>query len=199
MTAPTDPTIRLVDGAAFRRLLNTGEPATPTQLADDLHQPEPDVQAAIEELHRQGQMRVDADGHIIGSAGLSIQPDRHEIELEGRKLWTWCAYDFFGIFAALHANGHATSVTPDTGQAVRITFHDGQPQDAPLVLFLPADDPTCSADAYDQWCPHSNLFHTPDAATKWAADHDLTGQVLTLSEAAERGDRAWRALISSVR
>jgi hypothetical protein len=40
----------------------------------------------------------------------------------------------------------------------------------------------------------SNLFQTAEAATAWAADHGLTGQVLTLTEAAERGGRAWRVL-----
>ena len=30
---------------------------------------------------------------VVGSAGLSVRPDRHEIEVEGREFWTWCAYD----------------------------------------------------------------------------------------------------------
>ena len=199
MTTPTDPTIRLVDGAAFRRLLHTGEPATTTQLADDLQKSEPTVRAAIDELHRQGQIRLDDDGRILGSAGLSIRPDRHQIDLDGRTFWTWCAYDFFGIFAALDASGHATTVTPDTGQTVRIDFRHGQPQETAYVLFLPADDPTCSADAYQQWCPHSNLFHSADAARKWAADHGVTGHVLTSTEATERGARAWRPLTTPPR
>lgn len=194
MTAPTDPLTVAVDGAAFRRLLRTAQRATAAQLADDLHKPQTAVLHAIDDLHRQGQMRLDTHGRIVGSAGLSIRPDRHEINLDGRQFWTWCAYDFFGIFAALAANGHAKSVTPDTGQYVQIDFRDGRPQPAPLVLFLPADDPTCSANAYDQWCPHSNLFHSSEAAAKWAADRGLTGQVLALREAAERGRRAWRAL-----
>lgn len=199
MATPSDPITRLVEGAAFRRLLRTGQPASHAQLADDLQQPELAVQAATDALHRQGQMRLDDAGRIIGSAGLSIRPDRHEITLDRRQFWTWCAYDFFGIFAALHADGHATSVTPDTGQTVRIEFRDGQPQAAPFVLFLPVDDPTCCADAYDQWCPHSNLFHTAEAATKWATDHGLTGHVLTPTEAAERGARAWRPLTTTPR
>lgn len=199
MTTPTDPTTRSVDAAAFRRLLHTGEPATTTQLADDLQQPEATVQAAIDELHRQGQLRLDDDGRILGSAGLSIRPDRHEIHLNGRQFWTWCAYDFFGIFAALDASGHATTVTPDTGQTVRIDFRHGLPDAAEFVLFLPADDPTCSADAYDAWCPHSNLFRSADAARKWAADRGVTGHVLTAAEATERGARAWRPVAGSSR
>jgi alkylmercury lyase len=198
VTAPPDPFIAAVDGAAFRRLLHTAQPASFAQVADDLHHPEPVVQAAIDDLRKQGQMRLDEHGRIIGSAGLSVEPDRHEINLEGRQFWTWCAYDFFGIFAALGANGHARSITPDTGQSVRIDFRDGQPQPAPLVLFLPADDPACSANAYDQWCPHSNLFHTAEAARAWANEHDITGQVLTLAQASVRGGAAWKPLTRSL-
>jgi len=181
-------------GAAFRLLLHTGQPASTAQLADDLHQPEDAVRNAIEDLHDQGQLRLDADGRITGVAGLSIQPDRHEITLDRRSFWTWCAYDFFSIFAALAANGQARTITPDTGQLVHLDFRRGQPQPAPLVLFLPDDDPAGRADAYDQWCPHSNLFHTAEAAAAWATDHGLTGQVLTLTQAAERGGHAWRTL-----
>ena len=199
MTTPSDPLTRLVDGAAFRRLLSTGQPATPAQLAEDLRRPEPDVQVAVDDLQQQGQMRLDENGRVVGSAGLSIRPDRHEIHLDGRQFWTWCAYDFFGIFAALDANGYASSVTPDTGQTVQINFRDGQPQTTGFVLFLPADDPTCSADAYDAWCPHSNLFHSADAARKWAADRGVTGHVLTAAEATERGARAWRPVAGSSR
>jgi alkylmercury lyase len=151
------------------------------------------VQNAIGDLHQQGQIRLDEDGRIIDSTGLSIQPDRHEINLDGRQFWTSCAYDFFGIFAALGASGHARSVTPDTGQPVQIDFRNGQPQPAPLVLFLPDDDRARCPNAYDQWCPNSNLFHAT-AATAWATNRGLTGQVLTPTEAAERGGRAWRAL-----
>jgi alkylmercury lyase len=189
-----DPVAERVRVAAFRRLLRTSERVSATQLAKDLEYTEPAVQNAIDDLHRLGQLRLDADGRITGSAGLSVHPDRHEIALDGRQFWTWCAYDIFGIFAALAANGHAHTVTPDTSQPVRIHFRDGQPQPAPLVLFLPDDDPASCTNAYDQWCPHSNLFHSAEAAAAWATDHNLTGQVITLTEAAQRGGPRWAAL-----
>jgi hypothetical protein len=194
VSTPTDPLTARVDSAAFRRLLHTGLPASLAQLADDLNQPEPAVQNAIDDLHRQGQIRLDADGRIIGSAGLSIQPDRHQIDIDGRPFWTWCAYDIFGIFAGLRANGHARTITPDTGQTVELDFCNGRPQPAPFILFLPDDDPACCTNAYEQWCPHSNLFHSAETATAWATDHRLTGQVLTLSEATDRGGARWSAL-----
>ena len=97
------------------------------------------------------------------------------------------------------ANGHARTITPDTGQPIQINFRNGQPQPAPFVLFLRDDDPGCHTNAYDQWCPHSNLFHTTEAASAWATDRTLTGHVLTLTEAANRGGHAWRRLTTAPR
>lgn len=195
MITPTDPVAERVRGAAFRRLLHTSQPLTAAELADDLDHTEPAVRTAIHNLSQQGRVRLDADGRVIGSAGLSIHPDRHQIDLDGRRFWTWCAYDILGIFAALRATGHAHSTSPDSGEPLQIRFRDGQPEPAPLVLFLPDDDyAACRTNTYDQWCPNSNLFRTAAAATAWASEHGVTGSVLTLPEAADRGGQDWHPL-----
>jgi hypothetical protein len=64
---------------------------TSYQLADDLEYTRPAVRAAIDALAERGSLRLDDQGNVIGSAGLSIRPDRHEINLDGRRFWTWCA------------------------------------------------------------------------------------------------------------
>jgi alkylmercury lyase len=121
---------------------------------------------------------------------LSIHPDRHQIELDGRRFWTWCAYDILGIFAALRATG-----PPPRTPKLEILFRDGQPEPAPLVLFLPDDDfAACCTSMYDQWCPNSNFFRTAQAASDWATAHGVTGSVLTLPDAAELGAKRWRPL-----
>lgn len=195
----SDPVAERIRGAAFRRLLRTGTPASATQLAYDLEYTEPAVRTAIDGLAGQGSLRLDDQGRVIGSAGLSIKPDRHEIDLDGRRFWTWCAYDILGIFAALGASGYARSTSPDTGTPLQVGFTDGQPEPAPLVLFLPDDDyAACCTNTYEQWCPNSNLFHTADAATTWATTHGVTGKVLTLADAAQRGGPAWQALAQSL-
>ena len=47
---------------------------------------------------------------------------------------------------------------------------------------------------YDEWCPNNNFCHT---AGFWAAGHGVTGELLTLPEAAERGAARWRPLTTS--
>lgn len=192
MTTPTTPEAAQVRAVAFRRLLHIGTPVTSEQLADDLNTT--NVHALVDELADQGRIRLDDEGRIVGSAGLNVRPDRHEIDLDGRRFWTWCAYDFLGIFAALGARGEARSTSPD-GQHYRIRFRDGQPEPRPLVLFLPDEDyAACCTSMYEQWCPNSNLFGSTAAATSWASAHRITGQVLTLPQAAERGAARWAPL-----
>ena len=195
MTTPVDALSDRVRGAAFRRLLRTSASASASQLADDLDIPEPAVQSALDELSAHGRVRLDTQDRVTGSAGLSIQTDRHEITLDGRRFWTWCAYDVFGIFAALRASGHARSTIPDTGEPVEIHFRDGTPEPAPYVLFRPDDDyARCCTNTYEQWCPNSNLFRTAEAAAAWSGKHNITGRVLTLPEAAKCGGNAWQSL-----
>jgi len=77
-----------VRDAAFRRLLRTGTAATAEQLAADLDRSHEEVTAAVTALAGRGSLRLDEHGAVIGAGGLSVQPDRHEIELDGRRFWT---------------------------------------------------------------------------------------------------------------
>jgi len=49
--------------------------------------------ALLDRLAGAGRILREGAGEVIGSAGLSVVPGRHEIELEARRFWTWCAYD----------------------------------------------------------------------------------------------------------
>jgi alkylmercury lyase len=196
MTPPADTFAALVRAAAFRRLLRTGAPATPARLAGDLDHPEHELGPVIADMLKQGRLRVDPDGCVVGAAGLSIHPDRHRIELDGRRFWTWCAYDFLGIFAALGATGQASSPSPAGGPPLDVHFSDGRPEPSTLVLFLPDEDvAACCTSVYDQWCPNSNMFRSAEDAMGWANAHGVRGSVLTLPDAAERGAQRWRPLL----
>ncbi len=96
-----------IRGAAFRRLIRTGSAASIEDLATDKGRPVEEVGHQVDELSRLGRVRLDDRGRVAGSGGLSIGPDRHQIELDDRKFWTWCAYDVIGIFGALRASGEA--------------------------------------------------------------------------------------------
>ena len=148
-----------VRAAAFRRLLQSGAAVPVSELAVDLGRPAVEVGLVIDELSEGGRLRVDEQGRVVGACGLSVVVDRHQIELEGRRFWTWCAYDILGIFGALRASGLARTIDPRSGASLEVRFRDGRPEPADLVLFRPDEsDLSRCTNVYEQWCPNSNLF-----------------------------------------
>jgi hypothetical protein len=184
-----------IRGAAFRRLIRTCSAASIEDLATDLGRSVEEVGRRVDQLGRLGRVRLDNRGRVTGSGGLSIGPDRHKIELDGRKFWTWCAYDIVGIFGALRASGEARSTSPSSGAALEVHFRDGRPLAAELVLFRPdVTHLTCCSSVYDEWCPNSNFFESEGAAWTWSRGRGLQGRVLTLEEASVLATKEWEQL-----
>ncbi|MBO0836585.1 MAG: hypothetical protein J2P28_13905 [Actinobacteria bacterium] len=186
--------------AAFRRLLGQAAPAMVADVAADLGRPLQEVRHAVAELAARGRLQVDDQSSIAGAAGLSVQPDRHTIDLAERRFWTWCAYDILGIFGALEAGGFASSPNPLGGEPLEVAFEQGRPRSDDLVLFLPGGGGKDSCtNVYEEWCPKSNFFESRDAALRWAADHGMAGSVLTLAEASELATADWERLVAGLR
>ncbi len=185
----------LVRAAAFRLLLAHSEPIGEEALATETGIAPDRLNELLHELDQAGWIRRDDAGKVVGSAGLSIVPDRHQIEVGGHRFWTWCAYDILGIFGALAASGSALSPSPAIGQLIELKFVRGRPESNDAVLFRPdADLMSCCENVYEDWCPNSNLFGSPDLAEAWARDHGLKGRVLHLDEASDLAAQEWRPL-----
>src|SRR5437879_2514872 len=120
----------------------------------------------LEELDRAGRIRRDRAGRVVGSAGLSVSKDRHVIELDGRRFWTWCAYDIFGVFGALEASGTALSPSPE-GRTMDLRFERGRPVNGDAVLFRPDDNVMGGCeDGYEERGPHRRLCSDADDTRK---------------------------------
>ena len=142
--------------AAFQLLLTRQTPIEPAALAEQLGMAPDHVIEVLDQLDLAGRIRRDPQGQVTGSGGLSVTPDRHEIEINGRRFWTWCAYDIFGIFGALGADGSARSGSPAGGAIFELTFDKGRPRPAGAVLFRPdASLADCCENVYEEWCPNS--------------------------------------------
>jgi alkylmercury lyase len=183
--------------AAFRDLLATGAPVAVDILASALGCPPDGLAVALDELDGAGRIRRDEAGRVVGSAGLSVVPDRHKIELDGREFWTWCAYDILGIFGATRSTGTAWSRSPATDATIELHFTAGHPIPSGAVLFRPSDSlAECCTNVYEEWCPNSNLFEEQAGAQAWSASHGLAGRVLSLDEAAQLASAEWAPLLS---
>lgn len=181
--------------AAFRLLLARGVAITGEELAALTGIPREKLDECLDDLHRGGRIRRDEAGWVMGSSGLSVTKDRHEIELDGRQFWTWCAYDILGIFGALGATGRALSPSPD-GQTIEVQFERGRPVNRNAVLFRPDDDLMSSCESvYEEWCPNSNLFADAERAKTWADQRGIRGRVMDLAEASKLGADDWAEVV----
>jgi alkylmercury lyase len=183
---------RMIEAVAFRALLSTRAPVPMDTLVAALGMDGTAVRRATAAIADAGHLRLADGGDVVGSAGLSVVPSRHELIVDGDRFWTWCAYDAVGILAALGASGLVQSRDPHSGRAVQVAFREGQPGASPAVIFM-VELPAYTS-AHDEWCPLVNLFESDASAREWAVATGLAGSVLTVAEAASRGAKRWGPL-----
>ena len=75
----------LVQRAAFQLLLARGGAIGLNDLAQHSGVRLESVSNLVDLLDGAGRIRRNAAGEVVGSGGLSVIPDRHEIELDGRR------------------------------------------------------------------------------------------------------------------
>ncbi len=179
---------------ALYRELARGAPLTDAQLATALGVTLPGAREALAQepvrsfVYRQ-------EGRIAGFGGLATAPMHHEFVVEGRTLWTWCAWDSLFIPAVLDATAEVSSPDPQSGEPVRLRVSPGgilqvEPVDALVSFLLPA------ADSFDEsaenlmaaFCHHVFFFASSASAERWRASHGATF-FYSPAEAFELGQR----------
>ncbi len=146
----TPADVAAVRAAGFRLLLETGRPVTVDDLIDATDVPAARVTEIFDSARARGRVEFDDQDRLIGIAGLTLTPGRHELQLDGATRWTWCALDAVGILGALGATGTVRSTDPQTEAAVEIPFVDGRPRlpsRSRLSTVGPTPTPTCSSSA----------------------------------------------------
>jgi hypothetical protein len=84
----------------------------------------------------------EAHALVLDDAGESIRmahpfsgvPTAFRVHAAGRTWDANCAWDAFGVCAALGVDGEIETVCPDCGESIRVGDHDGRPTD-PTLLF----------------------------------------------------------------
>jgi hypothetical protein len=64
----------------------------------------------------------------------SAVPTAYRVEAAGRWWYGNCAWDAFGICAALHTDGRIEASCPDCGELLVVEVRDGCPGDEPLLF-----------------------------------------------------------------
>jgi hypothetical protein len=64
----------------------------------------------------------------------SVVPTGYRVEAAGRWWYGNCAWDAFGICAALHADGRVETSCPDCAEALAVEVSEGRPGDESLLF-----------------------------------------------------------------
>jgi hypothetical protein len=113
----------------YRRFVELGRAPTLGELGTD--------EASLRRLHDAHWLVLEPDRPEIRMANpFSAVPTPHRVEAGGRSWFANCAWDAFGIPAALGVDGHISSSCPDCREAIEIDVVDRRPEPATDVFHV---------------------------------------------------------------
>ncbi|GMR24599.1 MAG: organomercurial lyase MerB [Acidobacteriota bacterium] len=157
---------------ALYRLLAEGEPVPSGELAKKVGLDEKLVQ---EKLQSWAGVFFDEQGSIQGYWGLAIAKMNHRFEVEGRTLYTWCAWDSLFLPEILRKTAQVSSSCPVTGETIRLRVSSNEietVEPVDLVMSFPGvDRMALGEDVVTNFCHFVHFFRSPEAANRWLEKH----------------------------
>lgn len=124
--------------ATYRLFVHMGRAPDPAEVGDDAGRTPDEVVAGWRRLHDAHALVLASDGRSLRMANpFSGVPTPHRVHANDR--WWWyanCAWDAFGILAALGVDGQVASSCPDCGEPIEITVRAGEPVDDEHVVHI---------------------------------------------------------------
>ena len=131
-----DADLRLRD-RTYARFVEFGRAPTAAEMALEMAIPAAGVLAGWRRLHEVHALVLDhALAEIRMANPFSAVPTTFAVEAAGRSWFGNCAWDAFGIGAALHVDCVIGTSCPDCGEALRVTVTDGRPDDPAPVFHV---------------------------------------------------------------
>ena len=182
-------------GLEIYRQLAEGQPVAPSRLAQALRVATRDVAELLERPSLKCLTYADQQGRIIGFGGLAVQEMTHRFIVDGRTLYTWCAWDSLFIPGILGRKAEVESPAPESGARIRLTVapdevQQVEPRSAVMSFLLPSAE-TFRADALKSmasFCHFIFFFPNAKSAAAWTASRPDTS-VVSVSDAFELGRR----------
>jgi hypothetical protein len=113
----------------YRRFVELGRAPTMAELAT--------TEEALRRLHERRMVVLEPDRPEIRMAiPFSAVPTPYRVEAGGRSWFANCAWDAYGILAALGVDGHISSSCPDCGEPIEIDVVDRRPEPADDVFHV---------------------------------------------------------------
>jgi hypothetical protein len=119
----------------YRLFVELGRAPVPSEVAARAGRTGEEVRAGWARLHEAHAIVLDADTGAIRMANpFSGVPTPHVVEADGRRWHANCAWDAFGICAALGVDGRIETSCRDCGDPIGIEVRDGLPDDESLLF-----------------------------------------------------------------
>ncbi len=127
-----DLALRCVTYALFVEL---GRAPTADETAEAAGSTVADVTSGWQRLHEQHAIVLEpATPEIRMANPFSAVPTAYRVHADGRWWYANCAWDAFGICAALQTDGRIEASCPDCGDELRVAVRDQRPDDESLVF-----------------------------------------------------------------
>lgn len=115
--------------------VHLGRAPTSDEVAEDLDRSREDVRAGWRRLHEEHALVLEpSTGEIRMANPFSAIPTAFRVQAGGRWWYGNCAWDAFGIPAALHVDGHVETSCPDCAEPIAVEVLDRRPSDEGLVF-----------------------------------------------------------------
>ena len=166
---------------ALYRELAKGKAVDADQLDRALGVPAADAQALLQRDPIKCFVYPDDEGRLLGFGGLAAALMHHRFEVDGRTLWTWCAWDSLFIPEILGRSARVTSPDPETGETVRLVVSPDRVElvvpDGTVVSFIQPEAQVFDAGAANvmaKFCHFVFFFASRASGERWVAKHPDT-------------------------
>ena len=130
--SPADVVLR---NETYRAFVALGRAPTADEVATSTDSTPDDVRTGWRRLHDEHALVLDAAGAEIRMANpFSGVPTAYRVRAAGRWWYANCAWDAFGVCAALHSDGRIETSCPDCGEPLAIVVQDERPDDESLLF-----------------------------------------------------------------
>ena len=119
----------------YSLFVDLGRAPTSSEVADAARLTSEEVLAVWRQLHDQHALVLNPGTAEIRMANpFSAVPTSYRVQADGRWWYANCAWDAFGICAALHVDGRIDTSCPDCGEAVKVEVRGQLPDDESLLF-----------------------------------------------------------------